>query len=272
LLDELIDTTRTRYAAGSALKQDALQAEVERAGLDKQLLRLHQQQVSIQARINALLNRSPDAPLPAAAPTPVQSSPPALEIVQTLALGRHPELLGLDAKISASNSRVTVAEKAFYPDFQLGVGYNSLWDNSDKRPGIGVSINVPLNRSKRKSELDRARAESRRAGWMLAERRAELLSNVAQARARVIEAQDSVVLYQDRLAPLAEEFFTAALADYQSGSGTFLNVIIAEQRKLTTDLELARAHADAARRIAELEQWTGGPFRFSMPAPNGALQ
>lgn len=272
LLDELIATTQSRYAAGSALKQDALQAEVERAGLDEQLLRLVRQRVIVQARINALLNRLPDAPLPAAVPMPLRSAPPVLKILQSLALGRHPELLGLDAKISASKSHVAAAEKAFYPDFQLGVSYNSFWDNADKRPSIGVSINVPLNRSKRKSELNRARAESRRAEWTLVKRRAELLSNVAQARARVLEAQASVFLYKDRLGPLAEEFLAAALADYQSGSGTFLNVITAEQRKLSTDLQLARALADSARRIAELEQWVGGPIRFSMPVHKGVQQ
>ena len=66
LLEELIATTQTRYAAGRALKQDVLQAEVERADLNNHLLQLLRQQVVVQARVNALLNRAPDAPLPAA--------------------------------------------------------------------------------------------------------------------------------------------------------------------------------------------------------------
>ncbi len=270
LFDELIATTQTRYAAGRALKQDALQAEIERTDLDNQLLRLLRQQTTVQARINALLNRASDAPLPAAAPIPLKSAPPALKALQTLALAQHPELSRLDAQISASKSRVTVAEKAFYPNFELGVGYNSLWDNADKRPSFGVSINVPFDRSKRKSELNRARADTRRAEWLLVERRAELLSNVAQARAEVLEAQASVALYQDKLVPLAAEYLAAAVADYQSGAGAFLNVITAEQRKLSADLSLARAHADSARRLAELERWIGGPIQFSMSTPNGA--
>ncbi len=270
LLDELIATTQARYAAGRALKQDALQAEVERTDLDNQLLRLRRQLATVQARINALLNRAPDAPLPAATPIPLKSAPPPLEALQTLALAQHPELSRLDAQISASKSRVTLAEKAFYPNFQLGVGYNSLWDDANKRPSFGVSINVPLDRSKRKSELNRARADTRRAEWSLVERRAELLSNVAQSRAEVIEAQASVALYQEKLVPLAAEYLAAALADYQSGAGAFLNVITAERRKLSTDLALARARADSARRLAELEQWVGGPNQFSMRTSNGA--
>ena len=260
LLEELIATAETRYAAGRALKQDVLQAEVERRGLDNQLLKLLRLKASVQARINALLNRDPKTPLPPAAPISLSASPPALKVLQNMALAQHPDLSRLDARISSSASRITLAEKAFYPDFQVGVGYNSLWDNADKRPIFGVSINVPLDRSKRRSELGRAQAEKRRAEWSLIERRADLLADLAQARAEVIEAQASVTLYQDELVPLASEYLEAAVADYQSGTGAFLNVITAEQRTLSTELALARARADYARRRAELERWVGGSF------------
>ena len=187
-----------------------------------------------------------------------------------MALARHPELSRLNAAISASESRVTLAEKAFFPDFQVGVGYNSLWDPTDKRPVLGVSINVPLDRSKRRSALDRARAETRRTKFSLSERRAGLLAELATAHAEVVEAQSSVALYQDELVPLTAEYLEAAISDYQSGAGAFLNVITAEQRKLDTDLELARALSDYARRLAALELWAGGSLNPSSPA--GAKQ
>lgn len=273
LLDELIVTTQARYAAGLALKQDALQAEIERTDLNNQELRLSRQQTTIQARINALLNRSPDALLPEAAPIIVfRQPPPAFQELQALALVHHPDISQLDAQISAGKSRITLAEKAFYPDFQVGMGYNSLWDDADKRPILGVSINIPLDHSKRTSELNQARADTRRAEWSLVERRAELLADLAQARAEVIEAQASVALYQDKLVPLAEEYLESTIADYQSGTGFFLNIITAEQRKLSADLALARARADYVRRLAELERWTGGPIDLSLPTSTGVKQ
>lgn len=272
LLDELLATAQTRYAAGRALKQDVLQAEVERSDLDNRLLRLLRQRATVQARINALLNRAPDAQLPPAAPITLQPAPPALEALKPRALAQHPELSRLDAEISASESRVTLAEKAFYPSFQVGVGYNSLWDAADKRPVFGVSINIPFDRSKRRSELDQARAEMRRTRLSLSQRRAELLAALATARAEVVEAQSSVALYQNELVPLSAEYLEAAIADYESGAGAFLNVITAEQRKLDTDLKLARARADYVRRLAELELWVGGPLNASLPTAAGARQ
>ncbi len=269
LLDDLIAAALTRYAAGSALKQDVLQAEVERANLDRYLLLLARQRANVRARINALLNRSPETPLPAPARIPIRSTPPALEALQVLALDQHPELSRLDARISASRSRVTVAEKAFYPNFEVGVGYNGVMDDTDKRPLIGVTINLPFDRDKRRAELGRAKADTQRAQWTLVERRAELLSDLAQARAEVLEARSSVALYSTKLVPLAAEYLEATIADYQSGSGTFLNVITAEQRKLSTDLELARARSDYARRFAELERWVGGSIDKVRQTPAG---
>lgn len=272
LIEELIATASARYAAGRSLKQDVLQAEVERANLKNEELRLLRLQTTVQSRINALLNRPPDTPLPpAAAPGPVKD-PPAFEALKARALTRHPELARLDARLSANQSRITLAEKAFYPDFQVGIGYNSLWDDNDKRPTVGVAINVPLDRSKRRAELAAARADASRSQWALYQRRADLLGNLAQARAAVVEARQSVQLYENELVPLADEYLDAAIADYQSGTGAFFNVIDAEQRKLSTDLALARARADYAERLAELQRTAGMPPRLPQPESAGAEQ
>ena len=272
LLNDLIATAEARYAVGKTLKQDVLQAEIERTNLDNHKLRLIQLQTTVQARINALLNREPDTTLPKAAGIKLMPIPAPLEVLKKLALAKHPDLARLDAKILAANSKITLAEKAFFPDFKIGAGYNSLWNDTDKRFVIGASINIPLDRSKRKSELSRARAEESRAELSLIERRANLLADLAQARAEVIEAHKSVELYDEKLVPLAKEYLEAAIADYQSGTGGFLNVIIAEQRELNTMLALARARADYVRRHAELERWVGGSLSSSLQAHAGVQQ
>ena len=272
LLDELLATARTRYAAGRALQQDVLQAEVERVDLENDLLRLARERATLQASINALLNRSPETLLPPAAPISPESALPPLEALQARALMRHPELARLESQISARESEVALAEKGFYPNFEIGVGYDAMWDMVDQRPMIGISINVPFDRGKRRAELDRARAERRRAEYALTQTRADLLAALAAARAEVDEARRSVTLYEDELVPLAAQYLEAAIADYQSGAGPFLNVITAERRKLETGLGLARARADHARRLAELELWTGGSLDPSSPTTAGATR
>ncbi|HEX7073279.1 MAG TPA: TolC family protein, partial [Hyphomicrobiaceae bacterium] len=188
LVEELIATAETRYAAGRALQQDVLQAEVERAELETQELELLREQAAALARINGLLNRPPYAPLPPAGP--ISTELPALdaEALGRLALSRHPELRRLDAEISVAESRITVARKAFFPDFEIRAGYNEMWSDPDQRAMLGVSINIPFDRGKRQAELDRAQAERRRAESTLSNERAQLLADVARARAEVVEA------------------------------------------------------------------------------------
>src|SRR5690606_780907 len=83
LLEDLVATAGTRYAAGQALQQDVLQAELERARVDNRLLDLRRERVALQARINALLHRAPDEPLPPAAAITLREPPPPLATLQT---------------------------------------------------------------------------------------------------------------------------------------------------------------------------------------------
>ncbi|HET9227720.1 MAG TPA: TolC family protein, partial [Thermoanaerobaculia bacterium] len=64
LLDGFREVAAARYAAGLAMQQDPLQAEVESAKLLQMGAELEAQRRVIAARINALLHRDPGAPLP----------------------------------------------------------------------------------------------------------------------------------------------------------------------------------------------------------------
>ncbi len=272
LLGDLISTARSRYAAGRAPRQHVLQAEIEQARVDNETLRLAKERTRVLAELNALLNRAPATPLPDAAPLESLQEPPPEETLENLALAQHPLLSRLNARVAAEHSEVTLAEKAFYPDFQVGVGYNGLWDEPDKRPVLGVTINVPLNRAKRRAELSGARAQLLQTRWQLEEQRSELLANIARARAAVTEARESAALHETKLVPLASEYLNNALSDYRSGQGAFLNVIDAEQRKLDAELALARTHALYAQRMAELERFVGRPLTMPRSNANGARQ
>lgn len=257
LLEELRSVAEVRYAAGRALQQDVLRVELEQLHLRRHGLLLVQQRDTARAQINALLNRGPDASVPAPGSVHVPNSVASLEILQTYALQAHPELRVLDAQIMSREAQVTVAEKALLPDLRFTAGYNSLWDESDKRPIVGISINVPLNRSKRKAEVDRAKWEVRSTQSRLENQRAQLLSELARAHAEVVESLEAVRLYDNALLPLADEFLDAALADYRSGTGDFVSVIAAEKHRLTAAEDLERNRADYMRRFARLERWAG---------------
>lgn len=258
LLRELRRVAETRYAAGRAGQQDALQAEVARARLAAEAITLERRRREVQARINALLNRPAQVHVPPPADFPEPMPVPPLAALQQRAAHEHPALARLRARIAEAQAQTALAEKDFYPDFRVMAGYNSLWDNPDKRWTVGVGINLPFDYgNKRSATRDAARAELLRQRWRLTDREAQLLGELETARAGVEETASVIGIYRTRLLPLSEDNLAAARADYRAGAGSFLNVIDAEREQLRTEDALARARADYLRRLAELERWVG---------------
>lgn len=248
----------TKYATGRASKQDALRADVELNMLRHQAIVLERQRRDVLARLNTLLNRPPDLPVPSPAVPSDPRALPAPSALRAAALAHRPDLKALEAGLAAQRARTELAEREFYPDFNVMAGYNTLWDMDEKRFTVGVGINLPLDRSRRRAALGEAQANARRVEWELADRRAEIEGEVQRAFDAVEEARHVFALYREKLVPLAEENLDAARADYQAGSGDFLNLVTAEKNLVETQLGAARALADYHRHLALLALRVGG--------------
>ncbi len=264
LLTDLRDVAQARYAAGRAMQQDVLQANVERTLLDQQALELDRERTVIQARINALLNRPPATSLPPPEDLSSDIELPPLSEIESFALAHHPLVRQMEFKQLAASAEITIAEKERYPEFRITAGYNSLWENVDVRPMIGVSITVPLNQSKRNAEIDGARAQLRRSGYALENLQATLAGNLAAVYAAADEARQSSILFRDEVLPLAEDTLVVARSDYGAGEGDFLNVIAAERNLLDIRLRLAHSEATFFQRVAELGHLAGSSYPFDL--------
>ena len=265
VLTELRNVARIRYTTGEAPQGDVLQADVERAMLEQQRLEWQRDLTTAQARMNALLDRAPQAPIPAPGRLPSTSTLPAEEILAQQALA-HPQLGELAAEERAAEARQRLAQKDRFPKFGVSAGYNNMWADSAMRPMVGLSITVPIDQSKYRADIDAAHAEARRAASTLEEQRAALLADLAADYAAVREAKQSVALYRDQLVPLAESALNVARTEYESGRGDFLNVLTAEQHRLDTELGLARMQSEYFRALAELDRASGGGLLESRSA------
>ena len=267
LYTELREAAKTRFAAGLASQQDVLQADVERTMLRQEALELTQRQLTIQAGINALLNRPADAPLPSPGPIPPINNLPPLAALESFALEQHPDVRQLQFQERVASEQMTLAEKARYPSVVLSAGYNSMWDDPDMRATIGISINVPLDQGKRRAEIDAARANAHRAEASLTDLGAHLRGDLAAAYAAADESRQSLALYRDQLVPLADSTLSVARSEYAAGQNNFLYVINAERGWLDAELGLARAESELFRRLAELGRLAGTSLPLEIPRP-----
>ena len=249
-----------KYQVNQTTQQDVLQADVELATLESRRTELTRDEQVAIARINTLLHRAADHPLPPPpAKVPLPDSLPTAEALQQAAAESRPDLFALQARIRAEQANLALACKEYYPDVNLVAKYDGFMPE-DMRPQVGMDINVPLPTC----AGDRRRCARRRTGF--AQRCAEYQDRLDQVRFEVQSALDRaaqsqrvVRLYEEKILPAAQRSLDSAQANYTSGNLDFLRLLDAE-RQLNTQREMYyQAIAEYHRRLAELERAVGEP-------------
>ncbi|MCI0733512.1 MAG: TolC family protein, partial [Methylococcaceae bacterium] len=132
-----------KYAVGLVSQPDVLRAQVELTRLVNRVTTETLALAKAQARVNALLSRSPEAPLgiPQSPPPPVV--PYAMADLKALALANRPELLAQIRALEKEGLARDLARKAYYPNFEVSV---ARFENFRQRNGfgVGVSVSIPL--------------------------------------------------------------------------------------------------------------------------------
>lgn len=259
LLEEFLRIATVRYEAGDASAQAPLQAEVELAHLVHRDVVLETDRRVAREQLNVLLHRAPSHPLP---PPPASLElPPAerldREALATEALAARPELQALAARIEGRSAAVSLARREFLPDVTLVASHNSLWQESDLQPFVGLQLNLPLRLARRRAALEEAQArlarlEAERAGLV-----DEVRFAVESSADRLEEARHVLRLFEDRLLPAARDQVEAARSGFETGRNSFLALIEAERNLRSTRLGYEEALTSVSRRMTELERALG---------------
>lgn len=259
LLEQMKKSAEAQYVAGRAAQQDPIQAEVELARLARERLGLEAERDQIAARINGLLHRAPSAPLPdAPADLRVAAAPQGTSAdLQVRAVRTRPQREAVRARIRAARTRIDLAERAYYPDFEVMGSYNSMWDMTEHQWMVGVMIDIPIFRDKRRAAVEQARAQAARAGFEDERLVDEIRVEVDRAHRRVVEAEKLVAVYEKQLVPAARAQVDAARAGFTSAQTSFLAVVDAHKNLRESELDLAMARAELSRRRAALARVVG---------------
>jgi outer membrane protein TolC len=224
----------------------------------ERLLELEQIAKIAGARINTLVRRDVEAPLPP--PAELGTTLPPLESVAVLrqqAQQHRPDLRAVAERVQADKASLIVALKERFPDVELMVAYDAFWQprESDLRPMLGVRMNLPVIAGKRQGMIQEAQAK-------IAQRRAEYTKladqvdfQVQEAHAQVERGRKTVKLYEDSILKSAQANIKAAQAAYVTGKIPFLSLIEAQRNLIMlreryyesmTNLHRAEAALDRA--------------------------
>ena len=122
---------------------------------------------------------------------------------------------------------------------------------------LGVALDIPLQRGRRRAEVEASEARTSQAESALATLDDGIRVEVATAYANYTQGFDLEKLYSNKLVPAARDEIDAALAGYTSGQNDFAAVVSAEKDLRDVELEAHRIRAELWRRKAALDHAVG---------------
>jgi len=267
------EISQSRYATGTGASQDVIKIQAEITLADNLLLDIDQRRIDLEAQINDLRDRTASsAILPAVLPAGVEIRSD-VQVLREFAEESRPEVTAADARIAAAEARIKLADKEYRPNFKVGLTYtfvnpredqagmlNPPEGNGDDIFGIQGGVSVPIWRKRLKSgaqeasELELSAREAKR----------DVLSGIESALGDLVQriplAWQQLRLLEDILILQAEESVQSAQSGYVSGALNALDLLDAEHVLFKADTAIARAQADYAIRLAQLEGEVGGPI------------
>ena len=272
------DTAQSKYRANQVTQQDVLEADVELAEIERRQFELNRMDTVAVARINTLLHRAADHPLPPppSHPPMVDSAPPPIAWLQQFAAERRPDLASIGAQLRAELAAVDLACRDYYPDLDVVARYDAFWQGADHQlaPMVGVNMNVPLDNARRQAAIREASARVEQRRWEYESRLDEIHSEVQTAYAQLVETDKVLAVFRQTILPAARQYADSAQGNYTANTLDFLHLIDAQRRLIGLREQYEEALAERERRWAELQRSAGGAFPRSsvpegVPAPAG---
>jgi outer membrane protein TolC len=225
LLQKLESIAEARYRVGKGIQQDVLRAQIEVARIDQRLIVLRQEEHTAQARLNTLLYRDPEAPLPL--PAAVKPAEFQLSLDQLYALA-HANDTGLERDrrmIEGSEDSVKLAQKAYDPDFNVSYSYEQRPDMPDMH-GVMVGINIPIFfHTKQREGVIEASHDLNASRREFDDRLTAVNFEIKQQYLAATASRDLMNLYSKAIVPQSSLALESSMASYEVGKVDFLSML-----------------------------------------------
>ncbi|MFP5227549.1 MAG: TolC family protein [Acidobacteriota bacterium] len=225
LLQKLESIAEARYRVGKGIQQDVLRAQVEVARIDQKLIVLRQEEHTAQARLNTLLYRDPESPLPTPAPVHPANFHYALQDLYAMAHQNDPGLERDRRMIEGSQDSIRLAQKAYAPDFNVAYTYEQRPDMPDMH-GVMVGINIPVFfRSKQREGVIEASHDLNASRREFDDRLTAVDFEIKQQYLAATASRDLMSLYSKAIVPQSSLALESSMASYEVGKVDFLSML-----------------------------------------------
>ncbi|MDH3975067.1 MAG: TolC family protein [Deltaproteobacteria bacterium] len=273
LLQDFIRIAETKYSVGKGIQQDVLKAYVELSKMNEKLISLEEKEAVLKARLNYYMNREPDSPFEM--PQELELSHGTMSDMELMkgSFEKHPLLKGMKSLIKKGDKARLLAEKNYYPDFNVTLQYGQREDgNMDRADFIStmVSVQLPIwqkNKEDKKLMEKRARLNETRLRYESARNRLAFM--VKKTKSEMESAWEKTLLFRDGIIPQAKASLESAIAGYQVNKVDFLTLLNNHLTLFNYEIQYYRSLTDHEIKMAELEEALGGSF---MAPNNGEME
>jgi outer membrane protein, heavy metal efflux system len=250
----------TMYSTGGASQSDVLRAGVDVARMKAEVEKMSAMRAAAAARLNALVDRPADAPVPSPAYPGLAAELPGLAVLQQWAAESRPLLERARIGLDQARTRESLARREIWPDISVGVQYGQRGSDmgTERMGSFMVGFNVPIYAGRRQLQMrSEAAAMTAMTVAELQTLQADVNADIAALDAELRRTQTLIELYRAEVLPQAEANVTAAFSAYRVGRVDFMTLVDAQMTLNTYSQELHTLFAEYGRGIAELEMVIG---------------
>jgi outer membrane protein TolC len=263
ILEDFSKIAETRYSVGEGIQQDVLKAHVEISKMVDELIMLGQRKRTLEAKLNALLNRPPESPVGIPAEVTFRRLPLTVEELQKQAVDVNPTLKAMKKMIEAKQKAYELAKREYYPDFNFKFAYGQ----RDKTPegsnrydmltGM-VELNIPIfYKTKQDRKVGETKADVLNWEAQYRAMKNDIFFMVADMSAMANQRERQYELYRTGIIPQASLQVQSAMSAYRVNRVDFLTLLDSQMNLYRYELEYHQTITEYEKSVANLEAAVG---------------
>ncbi len=261
ILADFVTIAESKYSVGQGVQQDIYKAGLEKSKMLDMQITLKQQRKSLEANLNYLLYRPGDTPVGAIADFALPELSRTAEQLNKTALEKRPRIKSLTSLANKGLASHRLAQKEFYPDFNLSFEYMfreaSMNDPGYNMFSLGVTFNLPFQQERRKAMLTESTSETSMSTEELNSQKNSISFAINDALAKIDRRKRLVELYKGGIIPQAEQSLESAVISYRVNKVDFLSLLDGRLSLFNYERELYESQADYMMQLARLEAEVG---------------
>ncbi|BCG63417.1 MAG: outer membrane protein, heavy metal efflux system [Methyloprofundus sp.] len=264
LLRQFVKIASTKYEVGEGLQQDVLLAQLELSKLLDTEIVLTGAIATTKAQLNALLDLPANHAI--SLPKKTEEDLPDLQTESVLfaQAESYRALLGSKREtIHAAQSRLDLAKKDYYPDFQVGAFYGGRADTLSGQQradflSLKLSMTVPIfAASKQRKAVDQRNSELMQQRYALQDQWNNVRAEISTAYSDFQQTKNQTVLFKSGIIPQARQTVASMLAGYQVNKVDFLNLVRSQITLYNYETQYWKALTQANQALAQLTAVVG---------------